>query len=335
MPEHLKTGLELAKTAELSNTGQEINSVIVLGMGGSAIGGDIVKGLTEQDIQVPFFINRHYDVPCFLDSSSLVIASSYSGNTEETLSALDKLTSVTKNIVVISSGGKISDLASEKNWKLIQLPNGFPPRSALGFTISAIMSILHSYGLIRDFTEDILKASILLNDGNDLYSPSDPTNPAIKASEKILRKLPVIYSDSRIWKPVGQRIKGQLCENAKMAAFYSEIPEMNHNEVVGLTHFNDLTKHFQPIIIRDRSSDYRVNLRLDLISEIYQESGIESVIFEPKGDTLTERILSTIQFGDYLSYYSAVLSEIDPTPIDIIDRLKKRLDSSLVKGVIT
>jgi glucose/mannose-6-phosphate isomerase len=306
----------------------KVNKVIILGMGGSAIGGDLVRALLQDQAKVPIFVVRDYNLPAFVDKDSLVIASSYSGNTEETLEAFNQAIAKKSKLVAITTGGKLSDLAISYKIPIYQFDYKTEPRQALGFSFAAILGILNKIALIdikdTDFRESILLAKAL----DSKIKPEIITsqNQAKKLAGELYNKFVVILGGGHL-KPVAQRFKTQLNENAKQMAFWEELPEACHNFIVGLEVPN---KFFENVFVLSLFSSFthpRIRARQNIILEIldknkisYEELRIESAT------TILSDMLLFILLLDYTSYYLALLNKIDPRPIKNINYLKKKLE---------
>ncbi len=300
--------LEVPKIPSLSN-------IVICGMGGSAISGDLLAGYLQDEVNVPIIVNRGYELPHFIDKNSLVFISSYSGNTEETLSVYDKAIRRTKNILCITSGGKLEALNPKY---IFRIPQGYQPRCALGWLFVPMTIALNKLGIIENKKAELEETICLLSGlGNEFgLNKSTP----YKLAEKLVGKLPIIYSDSRFM-CVAKRWVAQLNENSKQFAHYNVLPELNHNEIVG---FGEPKIDTVLIILRDKSYHPRVNLRIELTKQMLSSyTDIQEI--ETKGNSLLARLFYLICFGDWVSYWLAKVKNIDPTPVERIDWLKKEL----------
>ncbi|MCD6098649.1 bifunctional phosphoglucose/phosphomannose isomerase [bacterium] len=320
------TGVKLAREVDLTSfAGYEIYNIVLCGMGGSAIGGDLLRAYLFDELPVPMYINRDYDIPGFVDEHTLLIGSSYSGNTEETISAFVEAKNRGALLFAISTGGELIRLANSFGVPYIEIPSGLPPRTALGYSFVPLLGLFIRLGYARDHWADIKSTARLLRKGAEKFSPSVPDNPAKKLASRIFGKLPLIYSSTRYFDVVGTRFRGQINENAKMLAYSSLLPEMNHNELVGWRHLFEFGKHLAPVFLTDRDDNPRVRYRMKLTSGVMEELGIEPIFLESEGKSLLERIFSLVQLGDFTSYYLAILAREDPGPVKVIDYLKSRL----------
>jgi glucose/mannose-6-phosphate isomerase len=296
-------------------------------MGGSAIGGDIVNNVFSDKIKVPLVVNRAYEVPGFLSDKTLFIAVSYSGNTEETLSAMDKAVKKGCSVIAVSSGGKLDKLSKSSNIPIINIPLGFPPRAALGYILPALIFTLSSAGLIESVEEDLLNAVKLLKRLREKYSIKDPlkSNEVKQMAKKILGKVPMIISCIDNTYAAGLRLKTQLNENSKMTALHVTFPELDHNDLVNISYLRNGKHNYVAIILRDRFDSERMRKRIEITKSLASGNigGFNEIWAQ--GKSKLERILSLIMYGDFLSVYLAVLQGTDPTPVSVIEQLKKEL----------
>ncbi len=305
-----------------------IRNIVVVGMGGSAIAGDIVRSLLSSRLLIPFVICRHYVLPEFVDDETLVIASSYSGNTEETLAALNDALNRKAMIAAMSTGGLLKDVADINAIPLAQLPVGFQPRAALGYSLTPLLLFLEKIGLISNASKEITAIVPRLQMYREKYIEDNPTNqnPAKNIAQKIHGRIPIIYSGPTLTDAVGLRWKGQICENAKSLAFANQFAEFNHNELVGWS--DAVREHAERLIVvmlRDADDHPQIRKRMNIVKELIQRQTVEVIEVHSRGELELERVLSLVQFGDFVSYYLAILSEVDPTPVDVIETLKNAL----------
>lgn len=291
------------------------SSIVICGMGGSAIGGDLLAGLLKDQVDIPVFVNRDYGLPNFVGERTFVFISSYSGNTEETLSAYKEATYRTKNIVCITSGGK---LASSNPKYILKVPSGYQPRCALGWLLIPMIVFLHRLGLIRNPSSDLEESIELLSRLGEEFG-NNKSNPHGLA-KKLMGKMPIIYSDLRFG-AVARRWAGQLNENAKQFAHFNVFSELNHNEIVGC---GEPKIPCLTVLLKDKGYNERIKLRIEITKRIISPyTKIEEI--ESKGESLLARFFSLIYFGDWTSYWLATLKNIDPTPVGRIEWLKKEL----------
>lgn len=327
-PEQIPTGRRLATEIDLSAIDASlIGNIIVCGMGGSAIGGDLVRAFSIDRLNRPMFVNRDYDLPAFVGKRSLVIGTSYSGNTEETLECFGKSGARGAQRIAITTGGKLAKIAEQKGIPLIILPGGLPPRAALGYSFSPILTIIERLGFIGDIQAEFEEMIEVLEKGLSDYGVEIPIeqNDSKSIAISLHNRLPLIYSDNRHFDSVAVRFRGQINENAKQLAFSAVLPENNHNELVGWKNLGVPAENLISVIMTDFGIDPRVRFRMEFLSKTQAESSVETVALESRGEGLLARMFSLIQLGDWISYYMAILNRVDPMPVEIIDRLKASL----------
>ncbi len=306
-PEQCKNALSLPEGITVKG---EITSIVVCGMGGSAIGGDLLKSYVS-NTKLPVFVNRDYKVPKYVDNYTLVFVVSYSGNTEETLSAFNDARSKKANIIAITSGGELAKEAE----KVIKIPSGLQPRAATGYLFFPMLGILYNSNLVDVKNTDLNEMFTLLKQKEKIK------DKAQELSKKIQGKTPIIYS-SELLKPVAYRWQTQINENAKYPAFHSTFSEMNHNEINA---FRAMERNkFLAILLRDEKDNPRIKRRMDICKQI-MEKNIEVEEVKVQGSSFLARMFSTMYLGDYTSYYLALRERVDPTPVEVIEWLKKQL----------
>ncbi len=329
-PWQLESAQKIAKLARISFKGGlgRFNKIVFVGLGGSGIGADLVRSYLYFEIKVPVITLREYELPAYVCKDTLVFVCSYSGNTEEALSAYAQARQKGARIIVISSGGKLGERAKADNTVFVQVPQGLPPRCALGYLGIVPLCILSRLGLIKDVSAPISRTVKLLEALNrNVLSPSvrQKDNLAKSIAFRLLDKFPVVYSSSVHFDVCATRLRSQLNENSKVLASSHVFPEMNHNEIVGWHHPRKLFKDFVVLMLRDKGMHPRVKKRMDITSAILKKEGIEVLEIWSRGKDLLSRILSLMYIGDFISYYLAVLYVINPTPVDRITYLKAAL----------
>jgi len=307
-----------------------VKNIVVAGMGGSAIGGDLARSYLAEDLKIPFLICRNYTLPGFVGPDSLVVASSYSGNTEETLEAYQQAKDTGATLLAITTGGKLADKATSDGIPLIKIPPRLPPRAALGYSFVPLLVSLWRMKLAPDRCMDFFEGEHILKEGVEEYKIEVPAeeNLAKEMAANLHRRLPIIYSATDHFDAVAVRFKGQLCENSKMLSFFNFFPEFNHNELVGWNKLYDLQPHLAVVILRDEDDHHRIRRRMELVKGIVEGLDVPVYELESKGGCLLERMFSLIQLGDFISFYLAILNEVDPTPVKVIDYLKTELAKS-------
>lgn len=301
------------------------DNIVVTGMGGSAIVGDTLKSFLANRIKVPIYVNRDYTLPSFVGEDTLLIVVSYSGNTEETLSAAREGLDRDAKVVAITSNGDLEDMCQKERFVLLNAPTGYPPRAAFAFLFVPVL-ILLSELLIYDSEVDILDSVSALKELRDRIKVDVPTedNEAKKLAKRIDGKIPIIYGHS-IYNAVANRWHTQFNENSEILSWYGAFPEMNHNEIVGWD--GDENKDdFIPIFLRDEKEPEKINKRIELTKELVFDCEVDDMVeVWTDADTQLARILYLVYLGDYVSVYLALLRGKDPSPVKIIDELKSRL----------
>jgi len=324
-PEQLRQAKEIATSNPVAFAGDHFQNICIAGMGGSAIGGDIVHSYLLDSIDIPITVNRFYDLPNFINQYSLVIVCSYSGNTEESLSAYQDACARGAQIVCITSGGELEQAATRNSHQVIKIPGGNPPRSALGYLAVPILYCLHALGKTDDPGSDLDDTITTLQRLAETCAPDVQENEAKRISQALYQKIPLILSSDRLLDSVAQRWKCQLCENSEVLAFHNFFPELNHNEIVGWGPLEHVNKSFQVIYLQDRADHHRVKLRMQISKSIIEQQTGEIIEVKSRGDSLLSRIFSLILMGDFVSLYLAVLNRVDPTEINNINMLKRKL----------
>ncbi|HDN80988.1 MAG: bifunctional phosphoglucose/phosphomannose isomerase [Chloroflexi bacterium] len=303
-----------------------VKNVLIIGMGGSAIGGDLVAALVRYECPVPIYVCRDYRVPHWVGPETLAIGSSYSGNTEETLSAFREALDAGAKGMVVTTDGKLGELAQEKSLPLWNIRYRGQPRAVLGYSFLYLLRILEKAGLVSDKTEELERSISLMEALQDQIKAEVPSadNPAKQVAINLHGRIPVIYGAGHL-APVARRWKGQFNENSKNWGFFEELPELNHNAVVGFSNPVQLKDKLMVILLASSLDHERHGHRFTITREILEKEGVPHHWLAPKGESPLEQMLWSIHFGDFVSYYLALLNRADPTPVDTISYLKKRL----------
>ena len=320
-PGQLEEAMELAAKTRFNKHLHPVNKVFVCGMGGSGIGADFVASFIRGRCKVPLVVGKSYDAPGWIDQNTLVIISSYSGNTEETISSFHQIKTTAAKIVCISSGGEVIRLANELKLDFIQLPGNWPsPRACLGYSLVAQLFVLHVLDLIDAEFKDELKVLVRqLKSGN-----SEIIEKAKQLAAILQNKMIVIYTTERS-EPVALRFRQQINENSKMLCWHHVIPEMNHNELVGW-------RWNQPalavLFIRNSDDHERNQARIELTKEIVSHYSSSVIEVYSKGNSLAERSLYLVHLLDYVSVFLADYNKIDAIEVRVIDFLKTELSKT-------
>ena len=325
-PENIIDAIKLSENITLKNEYLDVNNIIIAGMGGSAIGGDVVYSLIKNEIKIPFFVNRGYELPAWANSSTLIICSSYSGNTEETISILEKARSLDAKVIGITTGGVLKSLCKDYSFDFVKIPSGLQPRAALAFSFIPLLYILKKTSMIDVEVKTWLKSSAdLIKSKREEYSLDKENNPAYQLANKLYKKLAIIYADSESLETVAVRLKGQICENSKILAYHSIYPEMNHNEIVGWENNEEFFSSYYVLWLMDEGMNSRNKSRKSIISEILSDLNVSQQEIKVDGNSFKERFLLLIHYGDWLSYWCAILHNTDPSPVKNIQTLKDKL----------
>lgn len=306
-PQQCKTALELAKGMSVSG---KVDKIVVAGMGGSAIGGDLLKTYTHNS-NIPIFVVRDYKVPDFVDENTLVFAVSYSGNTEETISAFESAAKKKAKVVAVTSGGVLGSQAK----KVIRIPSGLQPRAALGYLFFPVLGVLVNSNFVDVKGSELTEMLDVLSKIEQFKTVGE------RIAKKIGQRMPIVYA-SEMLSAVAYRWKTQFNENSKSAAFYHVFSEMNHNEIAGYQAMN--RSDFITLFIRDKDDNDRIKKRMDITKEIISSRVDVEEVFT-KGEYLLSRLFSGIYYGDFASYYLAIANRVDPTPVTVIENLKKKM----------
>ena len=325
-PDHIKEAIKIGENIFLNNKYDNIQNIVIVGMGGSAIGGDIVRLLAKDEINVPIVISRNYTLPNWIDNKSLVICSSYSGNTEESLAAFYQAREKGSQIIGISTGGILTQQINDLDLDIVLIPSGLQPRAALAFSFVPMLYLLKAIDLIGLHPINELKIGMkLINSVRDSYSKELESNLTYALAKRIYKSLPVIYGENESTGIVAVRWKGQLSENAKMLAYHNELPEMNHNEIVGWENNSELINKISIVWLKDKDDHTRISIRQSLTKDIIGELAGNHEIVSVTGDSKIQRYLHMIHFGDWVSFWCAILHKTNPTPVNKIDQLKEIL----------
>ena len=311
---------------DLPQAYRSVDSVVVVGMGGSAIGGALVAALVAHEAAIPIISAAGYTLPAHAGSNTLVIASSYSGNTEETLTLTHQAMEQGAQILPVTTGGELGSLAAEKGWPAIRFEYPSQPRAALGYSLTLLLGALYRAGLLRDYSDDLDEAVAVMEDRQRDLVPEAGTddNPAKRLAWHLIERMPVVYGADFL-APVARRWKGQFNENAKNWAVWEELPELNHNAVVGYTRPDGIRNRTVVVCLRSPLDHPRVEARWAATQDLLDREGIPVETVWGRGESRLAQMLSLIHFGDHVSYYLSLLNRVDPTPVEPIDHLKERL----------
>ena len=300
-------------------------NVVVAGMGGSALAATFVS--TWPRVSVPFEVVRNYQIPGYADKNTLFIASSYSGNTEETLAALEAAEANGCQIAVIAAGGKLGDRAKEKNYPWYELPGNIQPRMAVFYNFAALTQLLEAAGLAKGATSELHAAADWLSKQISSWLPTVPgkDNQAKQLALECMGKSPVIYAGAKLF-PAAYKWKINFNENAKNVAWCNQLPEFNHNEFLGWSS-HPVDKPYTVIDLRSSLEHERVQKRFEITEKLLSGKRPAPEVVEAQGKTILEQLLWTVVLGDFVSLYLALLNGLNPTPVNLIEKLKTELNN--------
>ncbi|MDI6874955.1 bifunctional phosphoglucose/phosphomannose isomerase [Candidatus Solincola sp.] len=321
--EALRMGRDLVDLPD----GEGIRRLAYLGMGGSAIGGDILRALLEEATGLPIGVHRSYRLPALLGPDTLAVAASYSGNTEETLSAYDDAIYLGCRLLVLTSGGQLLEKARGYRHSCVVLPAGLQPRAALGYLFLPAAAVVERLGLMQGFIRVAYEAADYLEEKAAVWGRISSTgrNFAKQMALRLAGKIPVVYGTEGLLEVAAYRWKCQFNENSKVPAFHHVLPEMNHNEIVGWHRPDDFSRRVEVIFLLEEDAHPRVAKRVEITADILREKVGGVTVIRVGGRTRTEKLLGAIFLGDFVSVYLALLNGVDPTPVESIALLKERM----------
>jgi glucose/mannose-6-phosphate isomerase len=323
LPEHLRDALWRVGSADIGDWDSR-NGLVVAGMGGSAIGGDLARVALGDHASRPIITARDYGLPGWTTPDTTVLCASYSGNTEETLAAFEGAGALGARRVAVTTGGKLAELARAENVPVIPLPGGFQPRVAVAYMTVAALEVAAACGAGPRLASEIDVAAAHIDQLCAEWGPeADEGNIAKEVALALNGSVPVI-AGAGLTAPVAYRWKTQINENAKVPAFAGELPELDHNEIVGWQGTAGLGS-FAAVFLEDADQHPRIGDRIELTSELIAEHATTVIRATTRGQGSVERVMSLVLLGDLVSLYLAVLRGIDPTPVRVIDDLKARL----------
>ncbi|MEM2968494.1 MAG: bifunctional phosphoglucose/phosphomannose isomerase [Candidatus Bathyarchaeia archaeon] len=326
---------EAANIAEhISLRRARFEHIVVAGMGGSAIGGELLKDWASEKAKVPIDVCRGYSLPAYVGEKSFVVLASYSGETEETLSAFLDAVNRRCRIFCVSSGGSLLSFAEKLGVPYLRVPSGFQPRAALPYLFVPLLILLENAGVISGVRKELTEALPLLRQVCSENAPNKPVkdNFAKQLALGITGTVPVVYGFG-FYRSVAQRFKQQFNENSKIPSKWEFLPELNHNEIVGWERVGRLAKCFSAIFFRDKNEQAEIRSRIEITKTLMPAA---SKLFEvwAQGESTLARMLSAICIGDFTSVYLAILRNVDPTPVDTITLLKEKMKQSGIKEKI-
>lgn len=323
-----KQGDQLRHEFTLSGkvTFKNIYNVVYGAMGGSALAALLVK--TWPALAEPFEIVRDYDVPPYVDGDTLFIAASYSGNTEETLSALSQAEARGAQIAIIAGGGKLQEIAEAKQYPFIQLPKAAQPRYAVLYNFQALLAVLEQAGLVKaeEVRPALEKAAMFIDESVQAWLPTVPeaSNPAKQLAKELMGKSVVVYGGPKMF-PAAYKWKISVNENAKQVAWVNQIPEFNHNEFIGWSQ-QPTDKPYAVVDLRSPLEHTRVQKRFEVTARLLSGMRPEPHVVQAQGENELEQLLWTVVYGDFVTLYLALLNGVNPAPVELVEKFKKALD---------
>jgi len=326
-PEQIKEAKDIVNSSSLDSF-FKIDNIVISGMGGSSISGDIIQSLLRDRIDIPIFVTRQYDLPKWVNKNTLIISQSYSGNTEEILSTFKHAWQKRCKIIGISSGGKLQEFCEKREIPHIKIPSGFPPRAATGYILFSALYALKKIGILNIDLESEIKEAISITEDfrkNNKKEVPEDNNISKQMAKKILSTIPQVYGFD-IYSPIAKRWCTQFNENSKIICRYDEVSECNHNDIVGWSLNPEVSKKFTCILFRDDENEsIYMAKRFDFMKKLFQEVAGNVIEIKSQGKKRLAKMMYTMYLGDFISCYLAILRKIDPTPVDAITELKNEL----------
>lgn len=313
----LSDAITIGNSAVLHKSANEIKNVLICGLGGSGIGGSIVSELVVANANVPINVTKGYFIPAYVNENTLVIVSSYSGNTEETLNCLELAAARNAKITSITSGGKLLDISKQKGYDHIVVPGGMPPRACLGYSLTQLFFIIGFHKIIDDRYQKELENAIKLIEAEE----KNIIEEATQVAQKLVEKTPVIYATT-YYEGIAIRLRQQLNENSKVLCWHQIIPEMNHNELVGWTQKSDT---LSVLILVDKEEYSRNLARIEINKEVIKKYTNNITEIYSKGTTAIEKAIYFIHLGDWISVILGEQRGADLMEINVINHLKSAL----------
>lgn len=327
-PEQIKQTIELMNNQPLPKI-YNIKNIVIAGMGGSAISGDLLQSYLLSRYNIPIYVNRDYSLPRWVNKHTLVFAQSYSGNTEETLSAFKNASEKKAAIIAITSGGKLQTYCERRKLPYITIPSGYPPRTTIGYLFFISLLSLQKIGIYQHSLEKPIQETIQLSKETTASFHKDictENNPAKKIARSLFETMPHIYGWD-IYSSLAKRWVTQFNENSKILARYAQIPESNHNDIVGWSGNQKISKHCSCVLFRDKQRETpSLSTRFEFMKKLFSTSAAKTIEVDVQGKQDLTKMIYLLQLGDYVSFYLAILRNIDPTPVMIIDQLKTELE---------
>jgi len=329
LPDQLQSAWVLGQDQPLPEA-EGITRVLISGMGGSAIGADLLAACTAATCKVPVVVHRDYGLPAWAGGAqTLVIVSSHSGNTEETLDSFDVALKNGCRLMALASGGELLDRAAETKVPAWQFAHAGQPRAAVGFSFGLLLAAFARLGLIPNPTRDLAAGlAAMRSQQESLRSPVPVAkNPAKRLAGQMMGRWVNVFAAGAL-APVARRWKGQVNELAKAGAGFEALPEADHNTLAGLINPGDALSHTFSLFLRSPSDNPRNRMRLDLTRQEFMSEGLNTDIYDARGESVLGHIWTALHFGDYTTYYLAMAYEVDPTPVTTLENFKAAMKAA-------
>ena len=326
IPEHLRDAQWKVESTNLGRWDSP-NGMVVAGMGGSAVGGALARAILGDHCSRPILAARSYGLPAWTTPDTTVLCSSYSGNTEETLACYEAAGALGATRVVMTTGGQLAEAARRDGVPVIPAAGGFQPRAAVGYSTIAALEVAAACGAGPRMGSEIDVAAEHLESLVEEWGPDAPEDSLAKSIARRLNGTVPLIGGAGLTTPIAYRWKTQINENAKVHAFSHELPELDHNEIVGWCGVEGLGP-FSQVFLDDSDTHPRTKARIELTSRLIGETAQDIVRVESRGSTTAERVFSLVLLGDLVSLYLGVLRHVDPGPVEVLDRLKDELSAS-------
>lgn len=325
--DHWERGSAIGAGATLPDTLRGARNIVWTGMGGSAIGGDLLYGAVEKELRVPFVVNRDYELPSFVGKETLVVAVSYSGNTEETLSAFEEALERGAKVLGVASGGELAERAREKDIPFLRVPGGMMPRCGVMFLVAPLLRVFTRLGYLPEArlrpaeqeTHQLLR-EIAVEYGTETSFP-------FALAKELVGAFPILYAPNYL-EAAAIRWREQFAENAKVLASHHLVPEMNHNEIEGWFSPSAVLEQTHVLFLRDAGEPAPLRDRIEATAEILTPYARGVTFLWTRGESLMARLFSLVALADFTTYYLALLNGVDPTPVERIGELKAKIASS-------
>ncbi len=302
-----------------------LHNIVLAGMGGSALAAEFLRSWLSDRLPIPIQIVREYTLPAYVDEHSLIIVSSYSGNTEEALSALETAKHLKGNVIIMTAGGKLAEIAESEGYASIKIPAGLQPRLAVLWGVKALATMLEQLDMCNGILDEIETAALWLADATQYFLPNIPVdqgNIAKEIAAKLVGHPIVIYGGPTLG-AIAMKWKIDMNENGKNLAFYNQLSEFNHNEFIGWQHPKDSL--LRVVELHSSLDNDRIQKRFEVSNRLLSGIMPAPIIVESHGETKLQQMLWALLLGDFTSAYLAILNGVDPTPVDLIEKLKKEL----------